>query len=118
MTDLTPAPGGYPIKLVRDGTAAMINSTGEPGELFYEPLDHHGEIGWWLKHKLNEEVGEFLMLGPDRIANVRELLDVYAVVVALAQHWKVDLAEGLAEHPRGGFTDHIMMRGRHPEFDG
>jgi hypothetical protein len=39
VSALQPAPGGYPIKLVRDRTPAIINASGEPGALFYDADD-------------------------------------------------------------------------------
>lgn len=56
--------------------------------------EHPGAKVWRLKKNLNEEVGRFLMLGPDRKANVMQLQDVHAVVLELAKHWNVDLSEG------------------------
>lgn len=113
ISDLTPAPSGYPIKLVRDGTAAVINESGEPGELFYGPLRANGMR--WLRLKLAEELGEYLVDG-----GFDELCDVLAVVAALCvehgRSFDYALAQ-VAQHPRGGFKNQIMMYGRHAEFD-
>lgn len=35
MPELEPAPEGYPIKLVRDRTAQIVNPSGKPGDLWY-----------------------------------------------------------------------------------
>jgi predicted house-cleaning noncanonical NTP pyrophosphatase (MazG superfamily) len=111
--DLKPAPTGYPIKLVRDGTPEVLNGSGEPGELFYGPL--RGDRMRWLRLKLAEEAGEYLVDG-----GIEELADVLAVVTALSEAHGVRFSELLAraaQHPRGGFADAVMMYGRHPEFD-
>jgi hypothetical protein len=46
---------------------------------------------------------------------------VLAVVAALCPFHDINLVdlyrEGVYEHPRGGFSDGVMMYGRHPEFD-
>jgi predicted house-cleaning noncanonical NTP pyrophosphatase (MazG superfamily) len=112
---LEPAPTGYPIKLVRDNTAAVVNGSGEPGELWYgpgTPLDH-----WrYLKLKLAEEVGEYLVDG-----GLDELSDVLAVIEGLA-HVRygmtlTELQEVFRTDPRGGFKQGVMMYGRHREYD-
>lgn len=111
-----PAPDGYPIKLVRDGTPAVINDTGKPGELFYGPLVKDADRLDWLRRKLGEEVTEYLLGG-----EYLELMDVLAVVQALcAAHgrsWTYSVINA-ENHPRGGFREGVMMYGRHPEFDG
>lgn len=109
---LSPAPNGYPIKLVRDFTAAIINSSGEPGDLWYGPLPEGEDAGKWLIKKLVEEVAEFVAEPGER-----ELVDVYAVVDAIAARMGWDLAEAHLNDARGGFRDVVMMYGRHPEFD-
>lgn len=113
---LTPAPGGYPIKLVRDNTPAIINTSGEPGALWYGPLPSGADHGRLLRLKLAEEVGEYLVDG-----GWGELRDVLAVVCALAvvEHASnIDvLREALANDPRGGFIRGVVMYGRHPEYD-
>lgn len=113
--DLTPAPDGYPIKLVRDDTPRMINSTGEPGELFYGACQSEEQESHFLRMKLSEEVAEFL-LGGGR----RELGDVIAVVRGIADHedwnWN-DMLDEQRDHARGAFFERVMMYGRHPEFD-
>lgn len=128
MTDLVPAPDGYPIKLVRDLTPAIINSTGDPGDLFYAelPADEREE---WLHKKLVEEVAEYVVK-----PSAKELGDVLAVVAALASFHTSELTrpgelldrdgavnrlyiDYVREHPRGAFEDGVMMYGRHPEFD-
>jgi predicted house-cleaning noncanonical NTP pyrophosphatase (MazG superfamily) len=114
MSEPTPAPKGYPIKLVRDRTAEIINSTGEPGALFYGDAP---ETAAPLRRKLAEEVAEYL---EDR--GVDELADVLAVVEGLAyrQHGLTlaELARQMHSDPRGGFLTGQMMYGHHPEFDG
>lgn len=111
MGELTPAPRGYPIKLVRDRTAEIINSTGVPGDLFYGPADLV-TVERFLRLKLAEEVGEYLVDG-----GTSELADIFAVVAALGVLAGVDLAAMAAADVRGGFFDGVMMYGRHEEFD-
>lgn len=112
---LVPAPDGYPIKIVRDATAAIINESGEPGELWYEPLPAGSDRLPWLKKKLMEEVVEYLIDG-----DVDELADVVSVLRALAIQHNMSL-EQLTEladaDERGGFFYGVMMYGRHKEFD-
>jgi predicted house-cleaning noncanonical NTP pyrophosphatase (MazG superfamily) len=112
MSELTPAPEGYPIKLVRDKTTDII---GEHGDLFYDHVSA-AEHAPWLRRKLLEEVGEYLAdPGTD------ELADVVAVVEALARvGHSMSMAELRAlalNDPRGGFLTGRMMRGFHLEFD-
>jgi predicted house-cleaning noncanonical NTP pyrophosphatase (MazG superfamily) len=115
MSELTPAPKGYPIKLVRDDTQRIINDTGEPGELFYDELPV-ADRAPWLRRKLMEEATEYV-LDPA----VDELADVLAVVEGLAALHGTTL-EHLLRHmrrdPRGGFLAGRMMYGYHAEFDG
>lgn len=113
MTDLLPTPEGYPIKLVRDDTPLIINTSGRPGELFYRRL-HIEEAMKHLKLKLSEEVAEYLLADGE---GIDELVDIHAVVESLAWHLGVDLDERLAEDERGTFRRPMMMYGRHPEFD-
>jgi predicted house-cleaning noncanonical NTP pyrophosphatase (MazG superfamily) len=116
MSAFTPAPNGYPIKLVRDRTPATINATGDPGELFYAPLADAADRGRWLRKKLVEEVGEYLIDG-----GPAELRDVLAVLAELAIEHGIGwdrLTQMVVDDPRGGFGDSVMMYGRHPEFDG
>lgn len=113
-TTLAPAPEGYPIKLVRDHTAAILNGSGEPGALWYAPAK--GDRARLLRLKLSEELGEYLVDG-----GWGELRDLLAVVEALAgEHGATldDLIAALRADPRGGFADGVMMYGHHPEFDG
>lgn len=112
MTVLRPRPDGYPIKLVRDKTAAIINSSGRPGDLWYAELADDESRMKWLRKKLVEEVAEYVVDGGDE-----ELADVYAVVAALAALHDVDLPASLAGDARGGFFDGVMMYGLHKEFD-
>jgi predicted house-cleaning noncanonical NTP pyrophosphatase (MazG superfamily) len=115
VTDLRPAPKGYPIKLVRDATEGIINSSGKPGELFYDELPDTDRAAW-LRKKLLEEVGEYLVE-----PGLDELADVLAVVEALTvEHDSAfdELCERMWADPRGGFLTGRMMRGYHPEFDG
>lgn len=112
MGRLTPAPRGYPIKLVFDKTPEIINSSGEPGKLFYHKLDDYTELWDALQHKLGEEVTEFLINGTSS-----ELVDIYAVVMALAKLLAVDLELRLETEPRGGLFEGVMMYGKHEEFD-
>lgn len=108
---LKPRPEGYPIKLVRDNTAALINSTGEPGDLWYGETPEEDRLVW-LKKKLVEEVAEYVVDG-----GAHELSDIYGVVMALGEHEDADLPALLATDARGGFADAVMMYGRHEEFD-
>lgn len=114
-TTLTPAPVGYPIKLVRDNTPQILNGSGEPGALWYGEAT--GDRARWLRLKLAEEVGEYLVDG-----GFGELRDVLAVVIALTSvaHGRdyADLIQALNHDPRGGFEKGVMMYGHHPEFDG
>lgn len=115
MTHLTPSPNGHAIKLVRDKTASIINTSGEPGKLWYAPVSD--EIMFkFLKKKLGEEVAEYLVEpGAD------ELADIIAVVFGLGVFHNVghgDLLRMANDDPRGGFFDGIMMFGHHAEFDG
>lgn len=112
---LTPAPDGYPIKLVRDRTAEVINSSKVPGDLFYARLDEDADLGEWLRKKLGEEVLEYVVA-----PGVDELADVLAVVEALAAthgHSLDALVQIERGDPRGGFLNGVMMYGHHPEFD-
>ena len=115
MSELTPAPCGYPIKLVRDRTPEIINSTGDPGALFYDHIKP-AERARWLRRKLIEESAEYMESG-----EIAELADVLAVVEGLAATHDLTLADLIAhknDDPRGGFLTGVMMRGHHPEFDG
>lgn len=111
---MEPHPNGYPIKLVRDNTPAIINATGEPGDLYYvagaEDMDR------LLRLKLAEEVTEFIIDG-----GWNELRDVLAVVEALAEradHGGLSaLTASMRADPRGGFRRGVMMFGRHSEYD-
>jgi predicted house-cleaning noncanonical NTP pyrophosphatase (MazG superfamily) len=114
MSELTPAPKGYPIKLVRDRTAEILNGSGQPGALWYEAGAE--DRLRWLRLKLGEELAEYLVDG-----GLDELADVLAVVAALATEHGSNFAALIARmqaDPRGGFFDGVMMLGRHPEFDG
>lgn len=129
MAELKPAPAGYPIKLVRDRTPEIVNSSGEPGRLWYEkrgrivgpPVSPAGsqmveERIRLLRLKLAEELGEYLVDG-----GIEELADVQAVVDALAEaHGEppVEFRARVNHDPRGGFFDGVVMVGRHDEFDG
>jgi predicted house-cleaning noncanonical NTP pyrophosphatase (MazG superfamily) len=112
MTDLTPAPNGYPIKLVRDKTTDII---GDEGRLFYDRISFTESVPW-LRKKLVEEVAEYIVAPAED-----ELADVLAVVQALAHVHGKDLTTLTAlmnADPRGGFFTGRMMRGHHPNFDG
>jgi len=113
MPDLIPAPNGYPIKLVRDGTASVINGSGEAGELFYGPAK--GDTMRWLRLKLAEEVGEYLVDGGfDELADVQAVLEALSVAHGRSVE---ELRTAVESHPRGGFSEAVMMYGRHAEFD-
>lgn len=115
MSELTPAPSGYPIKVVRDNTAKIINASGEPGDLFYGPLPEGADRGLWLRRKLSEEITEYL-LEP----GVDELSDALAVIEALADlhGYSIEaLVKMMHSDKRGGFLTAQMMYGRHEEFD-
>lgn len=112
MSGLTPAPHGYPIKLVRDNTPEILNGSGEPGELWYGETDP-ALVERFLRLKLAEEVAEFLVDG-----GPSELADVHAVVRALAEFYETDLESVIEGDGRGWFRDARMMYGRHAEFDG
>ena len=116
MTILTPAPKGYPIKIVRDRTPEIINKTREPGKLWYERAPEglfDPKLLKALRQKLIEEVGEYLLGG-----STNELVDVYAVIIGLAyQHGINNIDRMYHDDPRGGFFDGVMMYGRHKEFD-
>jgi predicted house-cleaning noncanonical NTP pyrophosphatase (MazG superfamily) len=117
MSPLTPAPKGYPIKLVRDNTADIVNPSAEPGELWYEALPFDFEA-WQrqLNLKLGEEVTEYLTDG-----GVDELRDVLAVVQSLCVNVHgitlSDLIDRMEQDPRGGFLHGVVMYGRHKECD-
>lgn len=112
MAELTPAPRGYPIKIVRDLTPEILNSSGEPGDLWYGPTLPEDRLEF-LQKKLGEEVAEYLIA-----SRPSELADVYAVVLALGVEHGVNLNAMFLADKRGGFTDCVMMYGRHEEFDG
>lgn len=112
MSELTPAPHGYPIKLIRDQTTEII---GDHGDLFYDHIPK-AERAPWLRRKLIEEAAEY-MADPD----ISELADVLAVVEGLAATHGLTLTQLVdvaAADPRGGFLTGRMMRGYHPRFDG
>lgn len=115
MAELTPAPQGYPIKLVRDRTPMIVNATGKPGELWYGSAPRE-DVVRGLRLKLAEEVGEYLVDGGEQ-----ELADIMAVVEALAGHAHglplSGLLDTVRDDPRGGFLAGVMMYGRHAEFD-
>jgi predicted house-cleaning noncanonical NTP pyrophosphatase (MazG superfamily) len=112
VTRLTPASTtGYVIKLVRDNTPDIINSSGEPGDLFYrqgEPM----EVWPCLLAKVGEETTEFLLS-----QTTYELVDLYVAVKACADYMGVDLDDEAAKDERGGFSKGILMCGYHKEFD-
>lgn len=111
---LTPAPAGYPIKLVRDRTAAILNFSGEPGSLWYGPAPK-GAVERLLRLKIGEESSEVMVDG-----GWGELRDLLAVVEGLAYEWGrslEELIEALRADPRGGFLEGVVMYGHHPEFD-
>lgn len=115
MSPLKPAPKGYPIKVVRDRTAAIVNPSGEPGDLFYGPLPAGDSRRQWLARKLGEETLEYI-----QDPGVDELVQVLQAVQALAGEHDLTFAEleQLAVRDiRGGFQDCVMMYGRHPEYD-
>lgn len=126
---LEPAPKGYPIKIVRDRTASIVNPSGEPGKLFYGPLPEGESRHRWLARKLGEETVEYLQesgIGDadtgemSRQAGLGELVQVLQVVQALAaEHGMTfdELVNLAVEDPRGGFFDCVMMYGLHPEYD-
>jgi predicted house-cleaning noncanonical NTP pyrophosphatase (MazG superfamily) len=89
----------------------MINETGMPGELFYGPCPED-QIDHFLRLKLAEEVAEFLLDGGSK-----ELGDVQSVIWAIEEREGWELEEQELTHPRFGFQDHVMMYGRHKEFD-
>lgn len=112
-----PAPGGYPIKIVRDDTPEIVNASGEPGDLWYGPLDGISleERGPWLRRKLIEEAVEYT-----EGRSSEELADVLSVIEGLALLHGLtlaELAEIAANDERGGFLRGRMMYGRHAEFD-
>lgn len=112
---LQPAPSGYPIKIVRDHTADIVNPSGEPGELFYGPLPEGESRAKWLRRKLGEEVLEYL-----EDHGIDELVQVVQVLQVLALEHDVtidDLIKMGQDDRRGGFFDCVMMYGRHPEYD-
>jgi predicted house-cleaning noncanonical NTP pyrophosphatase (MazG superfamily) len=113
MSELAPAPHGYPIKLVRDKTTDVI---GDKGVLFYDNIPLGLERQEWLYKKLGEEVTEFLVK-----PGLDELADILSVIEALARyfdHTIDELAELAVTDPRGGFLEGRMMRGYHADFDG
>lgn len=115
MTVLRPAPDGYPIKLVRDQTEVIVNPSGVPGELWYGDAPPDADVARLLRLKLAEEVGEYLV-----DANLKELLDVLAVVEALCITHDAALEGAIAlmrGDPRGGFLSGRVMYGRHAEYD-
>lgn len=118
MAKLHPAPDGYPIKLVRDKTSDVVNASGNPGALFYGPLEaQERDLPKWLRKKLLEEVGEYLT---DR--SLSELADILAVIDGLCLrahgHTLEKVLEDTRNDDRGMFRHGIMMYGYHGEFDG
>lgn len=117
MSELTPAPKGYAIKLVRDDTPRIINGSGQPGGLFYREVASYEERSKWLRRKLIEEAAEYLESG-----EIEELADALAVIegLAWASHGMTlrELGDRMHADPRGGFLRGQMMYGHHPEFDG
>jgi predicted house-cleaning noncanonical NTP pyrophosphatase (MazG superfamily) len=111
MSGLTPAPDGYPIKLVRDHSPQILNPGGFAGKLWYRPAKEE-EISRFLRLKLAEEVGEFLVDG-----GADELADVLAVVWSISDREGWNLYKILDDDPRGLFSDPQMMVGHHEEFD-
>lgn len=111
---LTPAPDGYPLKIIRDKTTDII---GDKGQLLYGYISTDPEtLRPWLLRKLGEEVTEY-MIEP----GANELKDVLGVVAALAKLHGLSIEQLLNQHyldPRGGFLNGRMMLGYHPEFDG
>jgi len=118
VSPLTPAPEGYPIKIVRDNTPEIINQSGESGDLFYGKRNELsvGDRAPWLQRKLVEEVAEYIVA-----PGVQELRDVLAVIEGLTLVHGVSLASLLISNhldERGGFLEGRMMYGYHAEFDG
>lgn len=112
MSALTPAPNGYPIKLVRDRTTDII---GDEGRLFYDHIPAE-ERGPWLRKKLVEEVAEYLVdPGLDELADVYAVIEGLAVSHGISPRGLRDIADA---DQRGGFITGRMMRGHHPDFDG
>lgn len=112
MSELVPAPRGYPIKIIRDRTTDII---GDKGVLFYDHIPAE-ERAVWLRRKLIEEAAEYV-----ESRDAAELADVLAVVEGLAAVHGLTLAELTAiaaSDPRGGFLTGRMMRGYHADFDG
>lgn len=92
----------YPIKLVRD------RPEGVGDLLFFQQAPVEDRLTW-LKLKLQEEVGEYL-LNPV----TAELEDVYAVVMALGHYMGLDsthLEDALRNSRRGGFYNGLVMWG-------
>lgn len=117
MTSLTPAPKGYLIKLVRDQTPAIINASGEPGDLFYGYVTDKALYARLLRDKLNEEAHEYV-----EEKRIGELCDALAVIEGLAQTCHgvslEELVSTMRADKRGGFLRGVAMYGRHEEFDG
>jgi predicted house-cleaning noncanonical NTP pyrophosphatase (MazG superfamily) len=116
MTELIPKPYGHPIKIVRDRTPDVINSSGEPGTLFYRRLTSapHNRAKW-LNKKLIEECAEYVVDG-----TLAELCDVLAVIEGLALLHGTNLEAlipTMRADIRGGFKEGMMMYGHHSEFD-
>jgi predicted house-cleaning noncanonical NTP pyrophosphatase (MazG superfamily) len=111
---LTPAPDGYPLKIIRDNTTDII---GDKGELLYGYISTDPEtLRPWLLKKLAEEVMEYVLQ-----PGVDALADIYAVLAGLAKlhgmhRWQ--LQDMLDDEKRGGFFEGRMMLGYHAEFDG
>jgi predicted house-cleaning noncanonical NTP pyrophosphatase (MazG superfamily) len=111
---MKPHAKGYPIKIVRDRTPEIINSTGEPGDLFYGCVPPE-ERPSWLRRKLIEEAAEYV---EDR--RLDELSQVLCVVEGLAATHGLTLdylIDVMRADPRGGFLEGVMMYGLHPEYD-
>lgn len=86
-----------------------------PTVRIYGKMPQNLDRAEWLCRKLGEEVVEYL-IG----RTTAELCDVLAVIEALLTTHGETLDSALEElerHPRGGFSQAIMMYGRHPEFD-
>ncbi|WP_214107062.1 nucleoside triphosphate pyrophosphohydrolase [Acrocarpospora catenulata] len=99
-------------KLVRDKIPQIIRATG------MDPIVRvadSGEYAAQLRHKLREEVGEFLASDhdPEELADVLEVVYALAALVGVDRERLEKLRAAKAEE-RGGFAGRIIWSGNRP----